>query len=252
MADAGTADSDPFALGFHLVVEKGTTLVLIRTGACLAALAMFFTSAASAATPATQATLSPIPQGTEAAFVSSIQKDLTSRFPTPQAAEAAGYFRFGNEDEDGAISYANLKWQSGNPQSPSQLWYDVHGNLLGADFSVLQSASPSPPSVWGVNYRRWVSFREHVHYILAGPNGTETYGGLSAKKFAAAGGSVDDPQAATLVKMGIVKDASVVKRVFLFPSIWDLIVWVKTNPSGAFAEKNPLVVPSANADKGDM
>jgi hypothetical protein len=27
------------------------------------------------------------------------------------------------------------------------------------------------------------------------------------------------------------------------PSIWDLIVWVKPNPSGAFAEKNPLVKP---------
>jgi hypothetical protein len=108
------------------------------------------------------------------------------------------------------------------------------------------------PSLWGVNYRRWVSFREHVHYILARPNGTETYGATSAKKFAAGGGNVDHPQAAALVKMGVVKDAGQVKRVFLFPSIWDLIVWVKTNPDGAFAEKNPLVVPSANAEKPDM
>ncbi|MGA8534760.1 MAG: hypothetical protein WB615_11670 [Candidatus Tumulicola sp.] len=224
----------------------------LRIPTWLLALLACTITAASAATPAPKATLSPVPQGSEAAFVASIQKDLTARFSTPQAAEQAGYFRFGNEDSDGAISYANLKWQSGNPQEPSQLWYDVHGNLLGADFSVLQSGSPEPPKLWGLNYRRWISFREHVHYVLAGPNGTETYGGLSAKKFVAAGGNVDDPQAATLVKMGIVKDVGTVKRVFLFPSIWDLIVWVKPNPDGAFALKNPLVIPSAGAEKDDM
>ncbi len=207
---------------------------------------------AFAAAPAPTATLSPMPQGSEVAFVKSIQKDLMARFPTPADAVKAGYFRYGNEDEDGAISYANLQWQSGNPQQPSQLWYDVHGNLLGADFSVLQSSSPQPPAIWGVNYHRWVSFREHVHYILAGPNGTEVYGATSAKKFAAAGGNVDDPQAATLVKMGIAKNASDVKRVFLFPSLWDLIVWIKPNPNGAFADKNPLVTPSADAEKDSM
>jgi hypothetical protein len=207
---------------------------------------------AFAATPAPKATLAPMPQGSEVAFVKSIQKDLTARFASPADAVKAGYVRYGNEDEDGAISYANLQWQSGNPQQPSQLWYDAHGNLLGADFSVLQSSSPQRPAIWGVNYQRWVSFREHVHYILVGPNGTEVYGATSAKKFAAAGGNVDDPQAATLVKMGIAKNASDVKRVFLFPSLWDLIVWIKPNPNGAFADKNPLVIPSANAGKDDM
>ncbi len=52
--------------------------------------------------------------------------------------------------------------------------------------------------------------------------------------------------------MGIAKNVASVKRVFLFPSLWDLIVWVKPNPNGAFADKNPLVIPSANADKDDM
>jgi hypothetical protein len=204
------------------------------------------------ATPAPKATLSPVPQGSEAAFVTSIQKDLMARFPTAQDAVKAGYFRFGNEDEDGAISYANLQWESADPQHPSQLWYDVKGNLLGADFSRLQSSSPEPPSIWGVNFRRWVSFREHVHYILAGPNGAEMYGATSAKKFLAAGGNVDDPQAITVVKMGKAKAVADVKRVFLFPSLWDLIVWVKPNPNGAFADKNPLVTPSAEAGKDSM
>ena len=140
-------------------------------------------------------TLNPQPQGTEIAFVTGIQKDLMARFPTAADAIKAGYFRFGNEDSDGAISYANLQWQSADPQHPSQLWYDVKGNLLGADFSVLQSSSMEPPKLWGVDFRRWTSFREHIHYILVGPNGTETYGGMSAKKFVAAGGSVNRSRA---------------------------------------------------------
>jgi hypothetical protein len=230
--------------------ESEVLLVLTRLAFAFAAIALT-TIPGFAATPSPAASLSPVPQGGEVAFVAMIQKDLTARFPTPADAEKAGYFRYGNEDEDGAISYANLQWQSGNPKEPSQLWYDVNGNLLGADFSVLQSGSPAPPSVWGVSYRRWVSFREHIHYILAGPNGTEVYGATSVKKFAAAGGNVDDPGAATIVKMGKAKNVADVKRVFLFPSIWDLIVWVKPNPNGAFADKNPDVIPSANAEKPD-
>ena len=218
------------------------------------ALAVFALAAVPgfAATPSPGAALSPAPQGTELAFVKQIQSELGSRFATPADAVKAGYFRYTNEDEDGAISYANLQWDSATPAQPSQLWYDVKGNLLGADFSVLQSSSPEPPSKWGVNFRRWTSFREHVHYVLAGPNGTETYGATSAKKFLAAGGDVDHPQPATLVKMGIAKNVADVKHVFLFPSIWDLIVWIKPNPNGAFADKNPLVTPSANAEKADM
>jgi hypothetical protein len=225
--------------------------VFVRSGYAVTLVALTAV-AALAATPAPKATLSPVPQGAEVVFVKSIQKDLMSRFPTAADAVKGGYFRYTNEDEDGAISYANLHWQSGNPQQPSQLWYDAHGNLLGADFSVLQSTSPAPPSVWGVDYRRWTSFREHIHYVLNGPNGKETYGATSAKKFLAAGGNVDDPQAATLLKMGSVKDVADVKRVFLFPSLWDLIVWIKPNPNGAFADKNPLVTPSANAQQDDM
>ncbi len=225
--------------------------MLNRIASALALFALTATAALGAA-PSPSASPPPQPQGSEVAFVAGIQKDLMARFPTPQDAIKAGYFRYTNEDSTGAISYANLDWQSTDPQHPSQLWYDVHGNLLGADFSVLQSNSPEPPHIWGIDYRRWLSFREHIHYILYGPNGTESYGGASAKKFAAAGGNVDNPQAATLVTMGIVKSASAVKRVFLFPSIWDLIVWVKPNPTGAFADHNPLVVPSANAEKDDM
>ena len=87
---------------------------------------------------------------------------------------------------------------------------------------------------------------------MSGPNGTEVYGATSAKKFAKRGRQPGESQPATLVKMGKAKSVADVKRVFLFPSIWDLIVWVMPNPLGAFADKNPNVIPSANAEKPDM
>jgi hypothetical protein len=196
--------------------------------------------------------LSPKPQGAEVQFVDGIQKDLTARFATPKDAEAAGYFHYTNEDDTGAISYANLQWTSADPQHPSQLWYDVNGNLLGADFS--QPNSVTPPKLWGVLPGRWLRFRHpHVHYILAVAGGPMKYGlATSGKKFTAAGGNLDSPQAATIVKLGLAKSAVAVRKVFTFPALWDLIVWVKANPDGAFADKNPLVKPSANADKGSM
>jgi hypothetical protein len=206
----------------------------------------------AAPSPAPTATLPPQPQGAEVAFVTSIQKDLMRRFPRAANALKAGYFRYGNEDETGAISYVNLRWQSIDPRHPSQLWYDVKGNLLGADFSVLQSSSPSAPHLWGVNPRRWLDFPAHVHWIVVDPSGKERYGYTTVAKFVAAGGDTSDPRAASVVALGKATSAEQVRHVFVFPHVWDLIVWVKHNPDGAFADKNPLVTPSANAGKDSM
>jgi hypothetical protein len=190
--------------------------------------------------------LSPQPQGAEIAFVQSIQNDLNARYPNPAAAEKDGYFRYTNEDPTGAISYANTKWTS-DATHPSQLWYDVNGNLLGADFS--QPDATSAPKLWGIQPGRWIHFHPHVHFVYT-DSGATIYGkATSVKKFTAAGGDVNAPAAATVAKLGLVKDASQVTHVFLFPAIWDLIVWVKPNPSGAFADKNPNVHPSASAEK---
>jgi hypothetical protein len=195
-------------------------------------------------------TLSPKPQGTETAFVAGIQKDLGTRFATVADAQAAGYFRYTNEDDTGAISYANLHWTSSDPQHPSQLWYSVDGKLLGADFSRPDTGG-SPPDLWGVNPKRWVEIGAHVHYVLM-MDGKESYGATSVRKFQAAGGNIDDPQAKTVVAMGKAKNVAMVQHVFLFPRIWDLIVWITPNPNGAFADKNPLVHPSKSAKSMNM
>jgi len=179
----------------------------------------------------------------EAAFVRSIQADLMKRFPTARDAEQAGYVRYTNADKTGAISYANFKWQSPDVRHPSQLWYDKNGNLLGADFSVFKTNNVRP-TLFGVNPGRLYEFDDHVHYVLKSANGTLLYDKwVNAPKYRAAGGDPAHPTAAQLVAMRRAKNATQIVAVFDMPSIWDLIVWVKPNPNGAFAEKNPLVKP---------
>ena len=179
----------------------------------------------------------------EATFVQSIQADLMKRFPTAADAEKAGYVRYTNADETGAISYANLQWESSDIRHPSQLWYDKSGQLLGADFSTAKTNNVRP-HMFGVNPGRLYAFDDHVHFVMRGANGNLVFDKyVMAVPFKEAGGDPAHPTAAQLVKMGIVKNASQISTVFDMPSIWDLIVWVKPNPNGAFAEKNPLVKP---------
>jgi hypothetical protein len=198
----------------------------------------------SAALAEQSATVTGPPTAAEATFVHAMQAILTKRFPTPAQAVAAGYFRYTNEDETGAISYADLHWQSADVGHPSQLWYDKAGNLLGADYSVLKTVS-ARPKLWGIQPGRWDEFGEHIHYVTKDPKtgalGYDHY--VLVPKFVAAGGSLKHPAAATLVKLHLVASASDVATIFDFPEIWDLIVWVKPNPNGAFADKNPLVKP---------
>ncbi len=178
----------------------------------------------------------------ETAFVQSIQKDLMARFPRASDAEKAGYVRYTSEDDTGAISYANKQWNA-DPTHPSQLWYDKNGNLLGADFSVPRPNKEPRPNLWGINPGRWVDFDGHIHYV-AQADGKMIYDQyMMNADFTQAGGSLTNPSANTLVKAGKVPSASNVVTIFEFPTQWDLIVWVKPNPSGAFADKNPTVTP---------
>jgi len=179
----------------------------------------------------------------EAQFVQSVQRDLTLRFPNVSDAEKAGYVRYTGVDDTGAISYANFQWTSADAKHPSQLWYDKAGNLLGADFSVLQTNS-TRPSIFGVNPGRLYEFDDHVHWVERTAAGQLLYDKwVDARTYRAAGGDPAQPTAAQLVAIGRAKNASGIVTVFDMPSIWDMIVWVKPNPDGAFAEKNPLVTP---------
>ncbi|HUA08401.1 MAG TPA: hypothetical protein VMA98_03945 [Candidatus Acidoferrales bacterium] len=164
----------------------------------------------------------------ETAFVQNVQRDISVRFAHAADAVAAGYVRYTAPDDTGAISYANRQWNS-DPTHPSQLWYDTSGNLMGADFSVPRPSGEPRPQRWGIDPCRWFEFNGHIHYVIHDPNtGKMIYDQyVWNNDFTAAGGSLSDPSADTLVKMGRVPNASYVPTIFEFPTLWDLIVWVK-------------------------
>jgi hypothetical protein len=215
-------------------------------------------SGCSALAAAMQPKLPDKPLPSEVAFVQQQTKDLNARFPTPADAEKAGYFRFNNEDKTGAISYANDKWNSAadpaNPQ-PSQLWYDVKGHLLGADYTIPITAqnSAAPPKLWGLDPGRWYKVKHgHVHYVLKG-NTDAAYGhAVREADYVKNGGDMSNPTAAPFVKMGKVASADMITHVLPFPAQWDVEIWVTPNPLGAFAATDPLVKPSKNAGAGEM
>jgi hypothetical protein len=196
----------------------------------------------SAATP------SPALSASEKSFVDSVSRDLQTRFGTTAAATKGGYFRYTDEDETGAISWVNTSNWKSDQQHPSQLWYDVNGRLIGADFTVLKADSATAPELWGISPTRWITHGLHVHYGLKGANGM-TYSGYGAKSAASVGASLTNPAPADIVKLGKAKSVDEVVFAFTFPAVWDLQMWVVPNPLGPFADSNPNVKPSKAATK---
>jgi hypothetical protein len=217
--------------------------------AARAQMAMPSPTVAPAPTPA------PSPNAAEAVFLKRIMTNLPKLYPNPQAATNAGWIRYSREDRTGAISYVNTKyWDTTDPDHPAQLWYDVNGRLLGADFSIPQAeSSTGPPSRFGIDPSRWFKLSAHIHYVQRNPNGTISYGkAMSAQRYAEAnGGDYSHPTAEGLVAAKTVTDAASVPFVFLYPSIYDVTVWVVPNPLGQFADKNPAVTPSPRAGRGE-
>ena len=183
------------------------------------------------------------PSAREAHFVDAISKYLPTRLGSTAQAAKAGYVRFTDEDATGAISWANGVWTSRDPEHPSELWYDVKGRLIGADYTVRVRDSPSAPSLWGINPRRWQRGSAHVHYGIKASDGSIKLGAIGAA-LTRAGGSISAPTKAMLVKAGIAKNIGDIAFVLPFPAIWDLQVWVIPNANGAFAEVNPNLTPS--------
>ncbi len=172
---------------------------------------------------------------TEQQFVQSVQRDLMARFPHVTDAEKAGYVRYTEPDDTGAISYANPQSWNSDPTHPSQLWYDNSGNLMGADFAVPRPNGEPRPQLWGINPGRWYEFNGHVHYVVKAPDGKTLYDQwVWNLNFTGAGGDISKPSAATLVKLGKVPSADNVTTIFEFPTQWDLIVWLKPHTEGVF------------------
>jgi hypothetical protein len=209
--------------------------------------------AAFAAVPAA-ASAAPTPTAltpAERAFYAQASSALQHLYPTPAAAEKAGWFRYNNEDDSGAISYINPKYfNTPDPEHPQQLWYDVHGRLLGGDFSQTVASHPNGPILFGILPSRFGNTPLHIHYAVRHPDGIIDYGlYVPAAEFTAAGLNPLHPTAADLVKLGKVKSAADVVFVFANLNNWDATMWLIPNPAGQFEDKNPNVKPSADQGK---
>jgi hypothetical protein len=217
-----------------------TTLGAIAACACLLVPAALFADAMASPTPAPT-----VPElASENAFVNGLTQDLQKRFSTTAAATAAGYFRYNNEDNTGAISWVNTSYWKSDPQHPGQLWYDVKGRLIGCDLTLPKADSADAPIMWGVSATRWGTQELHVHFGVKQPDGSVAYGGYGPRGLAKYGIPFEGFTAADVVKIGKATSASDVAFVFTFPAIWDLQIWLVPNPMGPFAEHNPNVIPS--------
>ncbi len=190
----------------------------------------------------------------EAAFVKAIQADLNQRFATAADAEkglatSATRARI----DTGAIQLRKHELAVERSAAPEPAVVRRQRQPVGRrllDAAQARRRAPGPVGRQSGTVR--------TNWTWAHPStghGDPTTGALTYDlwmpnpKFVAGGGNPAQPDAAALVKMGKVKDPSTVATIFEFPALWDLIVWVKPNPKGAFAEKDPLVTPSANASK---
>lgn len=187
---------------------------------------------------------SPFPDKAEQRFLTAVTPDLRARFANEGLARAAGYVRYTDEDQVGIISFTNLRWFADDPRHPTQLWYDAHGRLIGADYTMRVTDKMRRPSVWGLQPGRWVHFISHMHYAVREPDGSIRYGSVLDPTYQANGGDVAHPTAAPLVKLGLARQASDVTLVFQLPEIWIVSMWLVPNPRGAFADTNPLVKPT--------
>jgi hypothetical protein len=187
----------------------------------------------------------------ERAFYSVASTTLLKRYPHPAAAQRAGYFRFSNEDDTGAISYINPAYfETPDPQHPQELWYDVHGRLLGGDFSQIVALHPHGPTLFGISRKRFHKVRLHIHYGIKHAGGSIEYGVyVIASEFTAAHLDPLHPTAADLVKLGKVKSVHDVAFVFANLNNWDAVMWLIPNPAGQFADANPNVTPSPDQGK---
>jgi hypothetical protein len=187
----------------------------------------------------------------EQTFYAVASAALRKLYPHPAAAERAGWFRFNNEDDTGAISYINPAYfNTPDPQHPQELWYDVRGRLLGGDFSQTVAFAPHGPALFGISRKRFHRIPLHVHYGIKHAGGRIEYGVfVRAKEFTAAGLDPLHPTAADLVKLGKVRSTADVAFVFANLNNWDAEMWLIPNPAGQFADANPDVTPSPEQAK---
>lgn len=225
------------------------TIILCGAIALLPSTALAQMPSAPMVAATAEPTQAPLTRSEQALYLNA--QPLLKLYATPAAAIKAGWFRFNNEDRTGAISYINpTYYDTPDALHPQQLWYDVNGRLLGADFSQLVATHPSGPDLLGISRNRFDHAQLHVHFGLRRPDGTIEYGlYVRAEDFVAGGLDPLNPTAQDLVTLHKLPSAKDVVFIFAARENWDATMWLIPNPAGQFADANPNVKPSANQGK---
>jgi hypothetical protein len=195
--------------------------------------------------PMKPAGASPTPTPTadpaEAAFIADVTKVLQAKYPTTQSASKAGYFQMTRLEDDGTAIWFNGQWGSAvSKYAPNFLWYDKNDKLAGLDYQYEVSVYPSPPgqSVYPVMPSRWTTIDAHMHLAYKLPDGTLKLRGAQALP-----NQTRDPTAAQLRAANLLPPGATLLWALYHPKTWDLGFWLVPNPTGPFADLNPLVKP---------
>ena len=178
------------------------------------------------------------PSAREAAFIARVSKALHARYPTAAEAQTAGYMRMTPVGKDGTSIFFNHRFSGMDALHPNFLWYDRRGKLMGLDYEypVNSWRSPPGPDVYPVSPSRWTTVGEHVHFAYRTPAGTIRMRGTRVRPNLK--GTIG---AAQLRADGLLPSGATFLWAYYHPKCWDLGFWLVRNPSGAFADLNPLV-----------
>jgi len=237
------------------MMRRPSPLVCALALACAVVVAR--PAGAQMGSPAPAPTAAPAPSAAESAFLAKIMRDLPQRYPNPPAAIRAGYVRFTNEDRTGAISYVNIKaWNTSDPDVPAQLWYDVNGRLIGADYSQRRnpdaSPAPAPPALFGISPSRFFTIGAHVHFVTCDKASGKVRVRQSRRRQEVRGDRRRRASDGRRPRESRRRDRRVDgQRGVLVSRDLRRLDMVVPNPLGQFADKNPNVVPSAHAGRGE-
>jgi hypothetical protein len=180
-----------------------------------------------------------MPSQGEAKFIASVTQSLDASYPTVAAATSHGYVQMTKLESDGTMIFATMKYDGISPTHPNFLWYDRNGKLVGLDYEYTVSSWPKPPgtAMYPVAADRWTTVHQHVHFAYRIGNGPlQRHGARAMPNLMGKVITADELTADGLLPKG----ATLVWAEF-HPTCWDLGFWTVPNPTGAFADLDPLV-----------
>lgn len=173
----------------------------------------------------------------EKAYIEHVAKVLLARYPSPAAAEKAGYRKTTGFDSSGTAIYFDFTFSRISRLHPNFLWYDRQGHLVGLDYEFPQTHGSRPPAGYPVGRQRWTTIHPHVHVAYRQGHGPIQLGAGPAR----ANLRTPPITASALRADGLLPEGASLVWAYYHPRCWDLGFWLIPDSKGAFADLNPAV-----------